>query len=406
MTRETYTRTTEQTSAAISQSRVEAVRRRSITATGVRLYGDVTIGVAGGLGEADLNELEKAAATALDRKAPYAGEPTRELTRHERAGSSVPSGEEFISQIESLLESLRTEFPGFIFSDTAKRTRTTTKLTNDAGLDLSHEEEIAEVQILFKDRSSANIIDGGVVTEDREFDAESVLGMSRMLLSGYGKSVELPSGRVPIAFATDDDLPIIKLARDLHGLRFGSGGSAFSGKIGEQILSPKLTVYQSRNSSDVLGPFFDVEGTVNPEDRVALIDHGKVARPYTDKKTAARFDLPLTGAASGEYDDVPSLGFPGLTFADSGKTAAELLDGRVAIFVLFAMGGDFTPTGAFGTPVQLAYLYDGESFLGRVPEFRLSGDFYSMYGDGFIGVSSDTLHPASRSKVLLMEMDL
>ncbi|SCG81716.1 hypothetical protein DW1_0095 [Proteiniborus sp. DW1] len=57
--------------------------------------------------------------------------------------------------------------------------------------------------------------------------------------------------------------------------------------------------------------------------------------------------------------------------------------------VLIASGGDFTAEGVFGTPVQLAFLTDGERLIGRLPELTISGDVYTMFGDDFIGRSED-----------------
>ena len=406
MTHETFSVTTDETSVAVARSRIDAVRRRSITSTGVRLYHNGAIGVAGGLGMVDGAKLETAAAAALERNVPYPAEPTKNVRRHEEEQSEIPNPDAFVEEFDRLLSELRDRFPDFIFSDTAKRRRVVTKLDNDAGLDLSHSEESVEAVLIFKEASSANILDGASFVEGRSFDADGFLDFTTKQLEAYGNRVDLPTGRVPVGFFRHNPLPLMMFGKDLHGLRFGSGASSLSGKRGEHIFSDNLTVYQSRNRDDVLGPFFDVEGTVNEDDRVALIDKGVVASPYTDKKIAARFSLPLTGAATGAYDDVPHLEFPGLTVAPSGKTAAEILDGRKGILVVMASGGDFTPSGEFGTPVQLAYLYDGEKLLGRVPEFHLTGNQYKMYGEGFLGVSTDTLHPASRDHMMFLDMEL
>ncbi len=407
MTRETYTTTTDETSVTVSRSRVDAVRRRSVTTAGVRLYDNGTIGVAGGLGTVDPAELETAAAAALDRRVPYAGQPTADVRRHdEERESHVPEPDAFVDEYDGMLGELRKRFPEYILSDTAKRRMITTKLANDAGTDLSHSEARVEAVLMFKKESSTSIIDGGVFVSDRRFDVASFLDFATMQLEAYGTQVALPKGRIPVGFFGHDTLPVMKLAEDLHGLRFGSGASSLSGKQGRQLFSKELTVYQSRNREDVLGPFFDVEGTVNDNDRFALIDKGVVVAPYTDKKIATRFSLPVTGAATGEYDEVPHLEFPGLTIPHTCKTAAEILDGRPAILVAIASGGDFTPSGDFGTPVQLSYLYDGTKLLGRLPEFHLSGNQYQMFGDGFLGVSTDTVHPASRDHVMFLEMEL
>lgn len=404
---EMYRSETQQTAVTYSQSKIEAVRRTLVASTGLRLYRDGCIGVAGGLGAVDQDSLRTAASAALDREIPYPGTPGSNLTRHgTESGEGLPGPDAFVAEIEAILEHLRTQHPGFIFSNVATRTTSSTSLTNNQGLDLSHRVHWYEVALVFKEKQSANILDGGMAVQHRRYDRRALLEYADMFVAAYQERAELPTGRVPVAFLDTDTLPILKLARDLHGLRFGSGASALSEKRGEQVFSSAFTLYQSRRHEDTFGPFFDAEGVVNPDDRVALIEHGVVTCPYTDKKIASRFDLPLTGAASAEYDAVPGLEFPGFTIAPSQKSAAALLGGRPAILLAVASGGDFTPSGEFGTPVQLAYLYDGTRLVARLPEFRLSGNVYKMFGDDFIGVSADTVHPASRDRLLLMEMEV
>lgn len=404
---ETYRITTDQTAVTVSQTAVDAVRRKSVVSTGVRLYGDGHIGVAGGLGDVDSSLLRDTAAAALERGVPYTGTPGSKLVRHEHdSGEGLPSEDEFVGEIEAVLEHLRREHPGFSFSNLARRTRTRTSLVNDVGLDLADDIHSVEISLMFKEKSSANILDGGVWIFDRAFDRHAFLDYADMVVGAYGERADLPGGRVPVVFADTDELPLLKFYEDLHGLRYGSGASALCSRSGEQMFSHDFTLFQSRHRDDTTREFFDAEGVVNAGDRVALIDHGVVVSPYTDKKTAARFDLPTTGAAGAEYDAVPGVSPPPFSLLPSDRTAAELLDGRPGVFIAIASGGDFTPSGEFGSPVQLAFLYDGKRLLARLPEFKLSGNLYRMFGDDYIGVSRDTLHPAGRERLLMMTLEM
>ena len=53
--------------------------------------------------------------------------------------------------------------------------------------------------------------------------------------------------------------------------------------------------------------------------------------PYTDKRTANKYDLPLTGAAKAEYDSISTLKIPIMAIKESTKTAKELLGGETPI---------------------------------------------------------------------------
>lgn len=107
-----------------------------------------------------------------------------------------------------------------------------------------------------------------------------------------------------------------------------------------------FTFYQSAEREDLLdAQFFDAEGVVNEGFKYALIENGRIVSPYTDKKTAHKFNLPLTGSASGEYDKVPSLSPRNYKIEASDKTLKELLNGQLAVAVVIASGGDFTADG-------------------------------------------------------------
>jgi len=71
-----------------------------------------------------------------------------------------------------------------------------------------------------------------------------------------------------------------------------------------------------------------------------------------------------------------------------------------------ADGGDYTPDGQFATPVQVAFLFDGERLLGRLPECQISGNLFDMFGAGFRGKSSDMLFPLTDNHELVIELEL
>ena len=53
------------------------------------------------------------------------------------------------------------------------------------------------------------------------------------------------------------------------------------------------------------------------------------------------------------------------------------------------LGGDFNDKGEYVTPVQKAFLCDGERFIGSLPEFNMRGSLFDLFGKDFIGVGSD-----------------
>jgi PmbA protein len=405
MNRETYTRNITETSVSIMQSAVQAVRTKNITRSAVRMYDGKHIGIAGSLGDVKGDALEKKATESLSLQIDYPFEPASGAPRKDRIECTVSDSQAMVEEVEGLMADLSARHPRFIFSNKINLTGNTIALANDIGLDCSYSATTLNVELVVKAKDSANLIDTFVPFEGPRYSREAVLRIAEMACDGFLRPAQIADGRHPVCFFAGDMSYQTKMLESLNGLLLGSGSSLFSGKIGQKLFSDRVSILQSRAEADgVYEPFFDFEGTVNPDDRYTLVADGVLVAGYTNRSYASRFDLPLTGMASGEYDEVPDLGYPSLVIQDSGKTASELLDGRPAILVFIASGGDFTPDGAYATPVQTSYLFDGESIIGKLPEIALSSHLYAMFGDDFIGVSSNDLLPDTASKVFVAEM--
>ena len=167
---------------------------------------------------------------------------------------------------------------------------------------------------------------------------------------------------------------------------YTAGASLLSGKLGEKCFSEKFTFGDDRNAATHPGScFFDAEGTVRPEDRGLLVQNGTLAALATTKNSAALFGLPVSGHAHAAYDGVPSLGV-----AKTAESIAQIVPGK-AVYVMSASGGDYTPSGHYATPVQMAYLVENGTVVGRLPELNISGDFFTILGEDYLGAIPDTL---------------
>jgi PmbA protein len=408
MTKERYVVHYTENAVKIVQTQVNSVRKKDILRTSIRLYDGKSMGVAGALGECNEEELVAKAKESLKLAIPYPYQPSRELVREERHGSDLQGEEELLEATEEILEKLRSDQPHFSFSHLFKSARVESSMQNDLGLDLKSSCESISLELVIKDKKSSNIIDAMTGYEGRKFHKDCFIELTNMICDAYMNQLpDIKEGVYPVVFGSNDVTYYKKLYESLNGMLFGSGGSLLSGKIGKKVFSDKVTLFQTRNVEDgFFEPFFDKEGTVNDSDRFALIEDGVVISPYTDKKTAATFNLTLTGSAEGEYDGLPELGPPMLKFAESHKTAKQLLDGQKAIFILIASGGDFTQDGRFATPAQLAFLFDGDRFIGRLPELSLSSHIFDMLGKDFRGVSSEDFLGIENTKLTIMDMNV
>ena len=410
MNREQTSHHVQELSLSVVQARVNSIRKKDILRTGLRVYRDGKIGVAGAIGSCDEGELTQRAIAALELGIPYPCALAAGRKDTVEPPYDLPQGALFVDEMQHMLAELAQAQPGFSFSNKINLRTQDIRLANDLGLDLNYRSTSIEVALLIKDKSSANILDAFAGYEGWRYEHAEFLRLCNMICDAYNRRLEIDEGTYPVLFFSGDGAYRSKLVESLHGQLYATGGSLLSGKIGQRLFAPGFAVHESRNWRDeVIGPFFDAEGTVNDDHRCTLIRDGVLVAVRTDKKTAARFDLPLTGSSGGDYDSVPALGHPNLGFANTqiestGKTMKELLDGRQGILVYIASGGDFTSEGHFATPVQLAYLFDGETLLGRLPELNVSSHLYDMFGQDFIGVSTDSLTSLSKLDLIAMNM--
>ena len=410
MTVEKYHFHTREVAFSVLQTRMESIRTKDIIKTGYRVFENGLIGVAGVLGtcgETEENRLIEKAREKLFLEIEYPYPPSANLSRTIDMTREIVPRERLFSEITALLSDLKKRQPDFSFANQVSQAWIERDLVNDRGLDLHYRDHTMMVGLTFKEKTSANIMDGCVGYVSRRYDRAEYLAMADNICDAFSRQLDpLPAGRYPVIFDEESSPVLGKFITDLYGRTFATGGSVFSGKRGQKLFSERFSLEQYQDSTRNLVPFFDAEGVVNENYRYTLIDAGRIICPYTDKRTAATYDLPHTGSASAAYDQVPHAACYPLRAGCSGKTLKELLGGGTGIYIQMAEGGDFTPDGSFATPVQVAFLCDGERLVGRLPQFQISSHLFDMFGDRFRGRSSDILHPLSDSHTLVIEMNV
>lgn len=403
MIRELFQNISRETSLNITNGTIDSVMKKTIKESGCRVYENGYIGVAGTFGE----PTEKTWAEAEERlkdRIPYPYEPEKNKKRVRDLRQINISDEEFIREMDDLLKILKSEFPDFIFSHKIKICESEILLKNDAGLDYVNYDKTVEYILLLKHKDSVNIIDSGLLRQGRTLQKDELLEDARKMLGAFRNEVSLPSqGKIPVIM--EKSMLLSKISDSLNGERIGFGTSLFCGKMNKEVFNSNLNIIQDRTEEKYHTPFFDTEGVTQNDDVCCLIRNGVIEKAYTDKANAARFSMPLTGSASGDYDEVPSLSNIDLSVVPGNKTLKELINGVPSIIVVMASGGDYTSSGDFATPVQMAYLTDGEKILGRLPEFNLSGNLYEIFGEDFIGMSCDRAFMGERALVVKMNVN-
>lgn len=404
MIKETYTLIKDEVSVKVSASVPESLRNKRIKRTGVRVYKDGCLGISGYMGEEGAAEAAKRAEAALAYKIAYPGKPSGDLVRSVTLGGKPFTPEALDAEVAAILAALRKDFPQFVLSSPSVKTGTYTEaLKNNAGLDLLSAITLHEFVFLYKLNSSSSIMDGWFAYAGQEYDRKAFLNHAGNILGAHLREVALPAGgKLPVFF--DDSEFLVKniFARELGGMTFGSGGSLFSGKAGQKLFNKSFTLYSGRQEEHL--PFFDAEGVC--AEGFKYIENGVLRAPFADKKTAAKFNFTPSGTADAAYDGTPTAGLGGMKIQSQAKTLKEMQGGAPAVFVSMASGGDFTSEGGFGTPAQVAFLMKDGKLVGRLPELQLTSHVNEMYGNDFLGVSSDKIMPLANNRWLGFMMNV
>ena len=174
-----------------------------------------------------------------------------------------------------------------------------------------------------------------------------------------------PAGPMPVVLSSEAGGTMIHEAIG-HGLEAdlaGEGLSVYSGKLGQQVASPAITVIDDGSIRGLRGSMgCDDEGS--PTQRSVLVDKGVLAGFMTDLLSARKYGLPLTGNARREsyrHRPVPRMTNtmiqPGSL--DPGEVVKKAARG---IFVKKMGGGQVnTVTGDFVFNISEGYLIENGS---------------------------------------------
>jgi len=409
MIKETICLKEKKTSLTVTSGEISAVLRSNTQKSGIRLYDNNSIGIAGAIGAYSDEELTKRAKGMLNFKVPYEAAPTKDAKRALDLSKELAiTDEEFVEVSRKLLAELKVKYPKFMFSNKINLTETEASLINDVGTALTQKDKHVDFGLVMKYRDSKNLMDGFGSYDARSLDYDNLFKAMSWSCEAYENKVDFSEAgeTIPVVFLGRMFMVMMKFYMDLNADAFANGASLFSGKTGERLFSEDFSLLINRNAEKTFNRFFDGEGIVLPDDRFALIENGVIKAPYTTKRTAMRYNLPVTGSANMVYDSAPAADPYQIAIAQGAKTLKELLGGRKAIYVASASGGDFTPQGEYASPIQIAYMFDGENFLGRLPQLSMTSHINDMFGKDFIGYSSDGDYPGSPNGYLVMDMNV
>ena len=408
MTKEVVTIKEKKTSLSVANTAITAVLRSNTQKTGIRLYDNDCLGIAGAIGAYNDNELTNRAKHMLNFKLPYNAVPTENAVRSvDLSGKLTVSDEEFVAMARKLMEVLREKYPKFSFSHKVELIEIEESLVNDKGTNLVHKDRYIDVQLMYKHKDSKSLMDGGGGIDARAMDFDTILHEISKTCGPYEEKIDFSEAgeMIPVVVMSYWTFGM-KFITDLSADMFAMGASLFSGKTGQKLFSDDFSLAVNRNPERIYTRFFDGEGVVLPDDKFYLIENGVLKSPYTNKRTAKQYNLPISGSAHLEHDSAPGASPWGIAVLPGQKTIKELLGGKKAILVVMASGGDFTPQGEYASPIQVAYMFDGEKILGRLPQLSMTSHVNDMFGKDFIGMSSDGPYVGAANTYLAVNMNV
>lgn len=391
------------TTIQVVNTSVNAVRKRDITKKGCRVFEDGKIGVSGTIG--DDETLLNDAIENLKTNIPYTYALEKNSKESVKIKTNEMTSEELLNESEVVLAYLRENYSDFDFSNNIQLIEKEVCFKNSENLELVYQDSYIELGLIMREKESANIFDGFLSYAGRNFKAVDFLNKNKEYIDAYKNKVDLPEeGRIPVILGFDEQIAS-KLNRELNGERYGNKTSLFSGKIGKQLFSEKVTITQCFNPETKYRPFFDSEGYVNEGYEYTLIENGVLKSCFTNKKIAKEYKMNHTGSAVSEFDGVPKLIHTTLDIKVDSDNLKEAINGY-AVFVVMASGGDFTDDGAYASPVQIAFLYDGEKIIGKLPEIQIRSHLYKMLGEDYIGTFESPFNFEDNETISLFMMDI
>lgn len=384
MKKEKYVNITKYSAVKIEENQIDSFNKYDKTITSFRVYKDGFAGIHFQQGKMSDKEGYALAEKNLELQRPYpfplvGGE--RSLDKTEKLLTDT----ELMKKAELELAYLRKNYPDFTFKGTLFSQQVTMLQKNSAGMNYCSIDGHNGVEFSFKHKDSKDIYNGYFSINMRTYSSAKFRRMADNYLSNYTKVLKMP--KECIIMMPEWNLNGM-LRSSLNAEELALGTSLLSGKIGQKVFSDSLTIEHDVSKAHIwMNTFWDAEGAVQKNDKLAYIKNGKVLRGYADRRIAAKYNVECTGSAYQNYRDIPQNGWLSLRIKPIQKTPKEILNGRLAIVPLLYSGGGFKETGEYAMPVQASYLTDGEKILGRLPPFTMRSNLFDMFGKDFIGVS-------------------
>lgn len=381
----------------VAGSQIESLRVNNNLKTTVRVYDNGCIGVAGAIGECDENELLEKAKGNLSQNISYPCILTENQTKKVENIKEIIAPEKFVATAKSLINKLNERFPDYVFSNKFNMSNESIIYENSKNTRLEYSTNNVMVSLAVQKKGSGNILDFDLGYFSNRYDEDEYVEDMATLIDNYDNKVELPDDNLPVII---DSRILSRMLSEMVAENYVLGSSLFKDKLGSKIFDERVNIYLDRKEDNSEGvPFFDAEGVVPQDGRFYFVKDGVFSGLITNKRSATKFNLPLSSCAAASFDGVPSVGLSLVSMQHTAEGSNALA--KDAIYVALTSGGDMTPSGDMGLPVMLAYLIRDGKIVGRLPEFSLGANVFDLLGKDFIGFAKCDLFKLCKDDVIV-----
>lgn len=398
--REKYYRQDEFIEVCYEESVKKSINRTVKLQSSHRVHKDGVVGVHYNVGAISDSEGYKRAEKNLSRMRPYPFE-LESGVRHRDKTECKYTNKEIVEISEECMAYLTKNYPDYIYTTYFSQDAQIEGMTNEKGLDYSNTDCAITVNVSFKHKDSKDICDGGFSFSLRKFDQKVFNKMADDYLANFNRYVDFPD---EIIIAQQYYGLVGNLIGQLNGERLALKTSLLTGKIGEKIFSDEFTLMHDVSDEETwYSCFWDGDGCTYKDDKILLIDHGKIVTGIADKRDALKYGINHTGTSYMAYSDIPCTGGINGRILRSTKTVKELLNGRYSVIPVMAYGGGFNEKGDYTMPVHSSLLFDGNHIVGKLKPFTMSVSMFDIFGKNYIGVGSD--NPIYNDKQILFKVN-
>jgi len=214
-------------------------------------------------------------------------------------------------------------------------------------------------------------------------------------------NVEIDGGPKTVIFTPRAGVALFDVLKlGVNGMNVEKGTSPIRNKMGERILSEKLTLVEDGLLENGIGSApFDDEGSLLRKKTV--VDHGVLRSLAVDLRTAPKLNVPATGngfridryTGWQSYQSPPSPQSTNWLLMPGERSYEEILanikDGVIVDLMMGLFTGNLL-SGDFSANLMLAYRISDGKIVGRIKNAMVSGNFYQIFRDNVVAVSRET----------------